>query len=200
MRDKRVSEMTSIAMFVAIIVVMGLIPYVGFIPIFGTTVTTLHIPVIIGAIYGGKKFGGPKFGLVLGTMFGLVSFARAFIPFFPLDALFQNPIVAIIPRAIFGVVSWYLYVGLTKLISNDKISTPLTFLLATLAHTVVVLGTVILVLGFYVEFFGVLAEYLVVIIPVNGSFEIAIAVLLGAPIMIRLSSYIEMNTVENDTL
>lgn len=197
MRNEKVSEMTLLAMFIAIIIVMGMIPYVGFIPIFGTTVTTIHVPVIIGAIYGGKRFGGARFGLILGFFFGLMSLIRSFLPFFPLDVLFQNPIVAIIPRILFGGATWYIYVGITKLFKQETWSTPIIFALSTLAHTVLVLGVIVLNLGFYREFLGQLAEFLVLVLPINGTFEVLVAIILGSALMIRLSKYDEQEAIEN---
>lgn len=195
MRNERVSEMTTLAMFIAIVLVMGLVPYVGFIPIFGTTVTTLHVPVMIGAIYGGKRFGGPKFGLSIGFAFGAISLARSFLPFFPLDALFQNPIVAIIPRVLFGGLTWYIYVAVVKFFKEKHWVWPVIFALGTLAHTVLVLTTILLTLGFYRELLGELAGFLIVILPVNGAFEIAVAAFLGTALMIRLASYTD-STIE----
>ncbi len=198
MRDKKVLEMTTLAIFIAVIFVMGLIPFVGFIPIFGTTVTTLHVPVIIGAIYGGRRFGGPKFGLLLGLSFGVISFLRSFLPFFPLDALFQNPVIAILPRMIFGFASWYIYVGITKLISEVKIALPIVFILGTLVHTVLVLSVALLMLGFYREFLGELANFLIIILPVNGTFEVIVAALIGSGVMVRLLKYDETQALQND--
>ncbi len=191
MRDQKVSEMTVLAMFVAIILVMGLIPYVGFIPLLGTTVTTLHVPVIIGAVYGGKRFGGAKFGLALGFAFGFISFLRAFTPFFQLDMVFQNPIVAIVPRVMFGGVAWYIYVAMMRFFKEKTWVWPIIFVLATLAHTILVLSTIVLNSGFYREFFGELTTFFIVVLPINGSFELVVAAILGSAIMVRIISYLD---------
>ena len=68
--NKRTKTLVQIALLVAVMIVLnftnlGLIP----IPFSPLKVTTLHIPVIIGACLLGPKLGG-----VLGFLFGLLSF------------------------------------------------------------------------------------------------------------------------------
>ena len=61
--------MVQLALLTAIMVVMAMIPFLGYIPITPTIrATTIHIPVIIGAI-----LMGPKAGAFLGFVFGLTS-------------------------------------------------------------------------------------------------------------------------------
>lgn len=73
---------------------------IGYIPIpfLGINATTMHIPVIIGAI-----LGGPMVGTFVGMIFGVSSFLRATTPFF------ADPLVAILPRLLIGIMSYYTY-------------------------------------------------------------------------------------------
>ncbi|SNT14067.1 Uncharacterized membrane protein [Anaerovirgula multivorans] len=73
---------------------------IGYIPIpfLGINATTMHIPVIIGAI-----LGGPMVGTFVGMIFGVSSFLRATTPFF------ADPLVAILPRLFIGWMSYYTY-------------------------------------------------------------------------------------------
>ena len=64
-------RMTLTALFIALIVLLGLTP-VGLIPLGFVNVTVLCVPVIIGSILLGLKSG-----LLLGFCFGLVSFLSA---------------------------------------------------------------------------------------------------------------------------
>ena len=57
-----------LALFTAIIFVLGFTP-LGMIPLGLIKATTLYVPVIVGCL-----LLGPKYGAVLGFMFGLVSF------------------------------------------------------------------------------------------------------------------------------
>ena len=56
------------AVIAAIIVIMAFVPFLGYIPLGFMNAATLHIPVIIGAI-----LLGPKYGAFLGLTFGLTS-------------------------------------------------------------------------------------------------------------------------------
>ncbi len=100
---------------------IGYIP----IPILGISATTMHIPVIIGAL-----LGGPMVGTFVGAIFGLSSLLRATNPFF------ADPLVAILPRLLIGLVSYYTY----KL-SNNSI---LAAAAGTISNTVGVLGMIYL--------------------------------------------------------
>ncbi len=190
MQNERVQEMTFFAMFIALIATMAMIPNIGFLVwIPGFAGTTLHIPVIIAVLYGGTRFGkgtrhgGLKYGIVFGLVFGIFSMIVAFQ--FGV-VMFQNPFVAIVPRILFGAATWYIYQGMKHLFNERVVYVPLTFLLATLAHTVIVIGAVILSAGFYREMIGDFANVLIGVMPINGSIEIALAVLVGGGVTVRL--------------
>jgi uncharacterized membrane protein len=80
----------------------------GFIPVPTPAqhATTLHVPVIIGAI-----LEGPIVGLVLGLIFGLFSWLQAGMLGV---VMFQDPLVAILPRLFIGITAWAAYVGFKK--------------------------------------------------------------------------------------
>ncbi len=93
--------LTLAGMLGALSIVLGMTP-VGFIPLpSGINATTMHIPTIMAAI-----LGGPITGTLVGLIFGVSSFLRATTPFF------ANPIIAILPRLLIGVVSYYSYVAI----------------------------------------------------------------------------------------
>jgi uncharacterized membrane protein len=81
----------------------------GFIPVPTPAqhATTLHVPVIIGAV-----LEGPIVGLVLGLIFGLFSWFQAGILGV---VMFQDPLVAILPRIFIGITAWAAYVGFRRL-------------------------------------------------------------------------------------
>jgi uncharacterized membrane protein len=80
----------------------GLIP----VPTPAQHATTLHVPVIIGAI-----LEGPIVGLVLGLLFGVFSWFQAGVQGV---VMFQDPLVAILPRLFIGLTAWAAYVGFKK--------------------------------------------------------------------------------------
>jgi uncharacterized membrane protein len=102
----------------AIVLVMYFIPQVGFIRFGPILATTLHIPVILGAIYG-----GPYVGMAVGLFFGILSVTQA-----PADPTFsfawatgemKNYILvavnAIIPRVLIGLTSAFVYKASKKI-------------------------------------------------------------------------------------
>ena len=122
-KPNQLRYMAIAAMFSAIIILLAFTP-LGFIPLPFMRATTVHIPVIIGSI-----FLGPKYGAFLGLLFGLTSFYNntviplptsfVFSPFVPVPGTGQgNPlalIVVFVPRILVGVVPWYVNKGLKKL-------------------------------------------------------------------------------------
>lgn len=79
---------------------------IGFIPVpiplIGNA-TIMHIPAIVGG-----ALEGPVVGLLAGAIFGIFSFLQADNP------VFLNPVVAIAPRLLIGVVAWAIFVGLKR--------------------------------------------------------------------------------------
>lgn len=94
------------AMLGAITIVLGLTP-LGFIPLGFISITTMHIPVIIGAI-----LEGPVVGAVVGLLFGLSSMLNAVLRPGPISFVFLNPLIAVVPRILIGIVSAYVYKAL----------------------------------------------------------------------------------------
>ncbi|GAB1455333.1 ECF transporter S component [Spirochaetota bacterium] len=79
---------------------LGYLPWFG-----GASLTIMHIPVIIAAV-----LEGPIAGTVVGLVFGVTSLIKAATaPVGPLDPLFANPLVSILPRLFIGLVAWLVY-------------------------------------------------------------------------------------------
>ena len=117
---------TLTGMFGAIIFLMTFIPMLGFpqIPLIGSA-TVIHIPVIIGGI-----LMGPKYGAILGAMFGMASFifastlsvalnAFAFTPLRPVPGTDNGSpwalVIAFVPRILVGVAAPLVCMGIMKL-------------------------------------------------------------------------------------
>ncbi len=146
--------MVTLAMMSGLLVVMGLTG-IGFIPLPVIKATTMHIPVILGAI-----LLGPNAGLILGGVFGLCSvwantvtpglLSFAFSPFMSNEGLAgvcKSLWIAIGCRMIFGYVAGWLWKLLKRLRLNDYISLPVTATVATLFHTAAVMGSIYLLLA-----------------------------------------------------
>jgi uncharacterized membrane protein len=102
----------------------------GFIPVpipFIGNATIMHIPAILGG-----AMEGPVVGLLTGAIFGIFSFLYADVP------IFKDPVVAILPRLLIGVVAWAVFVSLRRW-SVDLASVG-AGLLGSLTNSVGVLG------------------------------------------------------------
>lgn len=114
--------MVTTAAIAAIIVVMASVPFLGYIPLGFMNATIIHVPVIIGAI-----LLGPKYGAFLGLVFGVTSVIRAtitpnvtsfvFSPFVSINGFGGNGwslVIAIVPRVLIGVVAYYVFAAMMK--------------------------------------------------------------------------------------
>lgn len=104
-----IKKLSIIGILGAISVILGITP-LGFIPVGPTQATIMHVPVLIGAIMEGPLVGG-----FVGLIFGLFSMFRAVTAPTPVSFVFYNPLVAILPRLLIGITTYYTYSGLRKL-------------------------------------------------------------------------------------
>ncbi len=107
---------------------LGLIPVP--IPLIGNA-TIMHIPAIVGGV-----LEGPVVGILAGLIFGIFSFLYAESP------VFANPLVAILPRLLIGVVAWAVFVGLRRF--SVDLASVAAGLLGSLANTVGVVSLAVL--------------------------------------------------------
>ncbi len=103
---EKIRKIAAGGMLSAVVIVLG-ITRLGLIPWFaGVSLTILHVPVIIGAI-----LEGPVVGLFIGFIFGVSTLIQSAIsPAGPMDALFVNPLISILPRLFIGPVTWLFYI------------------------------------------------------------------------------------------
>ncbi|OUQ12766.1 ECF transporter S component [Lachnoclostridium sp. An14] len=116
---KRTRDMVMMAALVAIMLLMTVVPVLGYIPLGFMNATIIHIPVIVGAI-----LLGPKKGAVLGLVFGFTSMWKntalmpnltsfVFTPFITMpdggSGGIRSVIICLIPRMLIGVVGYYAY-------------------------------------------------------------------------------------------
>lgn len=186
---KPVVEITLLGMFSGLILLMAFVPQFGFITFGFIALTIIHIPVLIGGYFGGKKVA-----IGLGLVFGLASLSQALIrPVTPVDVLFQNPLVSVLPRLMFGVALAYLTVAIQPF-KNRYLDTALVFAVATLFHTVFVLGSLYVFaplfnpLAEFTELVGGFWPFLWGVLIANGFFEIGAAIFIASPIAVRLKS------------
>lgn len=170
-------KMAIVGMLGAISIVLGMTP-LGFIPVGPTKATIMHIPVIIAAI-----IEGPFVGALVGLIFGVFSLINAITNPTPVSFVFLNPLISILPRITIGIVSYYVYVGLKRIIKNDTVAVGLTGALGTLTNTVGVLFMIYLLYGVkFVQAIGqdisMVGKIIIGIGVTNGIPEICVAILI----------------------
>jgi uncharacterized membrane protein len=109
MAQDRTRKIVVAGVLAAISVLLGLTRW-GFLPWFsGTSLTIMHVPVIIGAI-----LEGPVVGAVIGLIFGLFSWIQSVAPNGTGDIIFSNIVIAVVPRLFIGPVAWLVYRALSR--------------------------------------------------------------------------------------
>jgi len=140
MPQSRTRKIVVTAVLSAITIVLGLLPMGGYIPFAGISITILTIPVIIGAV-----LEGPVVGAGIGLIFGLTSmYQAATAPKSPLDPLFVNPLLSVIPRMLIGPVAWLVWSALKRW---KVIGLLAAGFFGSYANTVFVLGALGLIFG-----------------------------------------------------
>ena len=146
--------MAMLAMLCGVLLVMGMTG-IGFIPLPVIKATTMHIPVILGAVLLGPKAGG-----ILGALFGMCSIwantttpgllSFAFSPFMTTEGLpgvAKSLWIALGCRILFGLIAGWLWKLFGKMFKREYISLPLTAAAATICHTLLVMGSIYILLA-----------------------------------------------------
>lgn len=134
------------ALFVGIILLMGLTPFFGYISLPFAAITIVHLPVIIGSY----RFG-VRGGALLGFFFGLTSLITCFTrpdaiaaivmgtnTGFGLYNLFLIVAILFLPRVLVGVFSALTYSALQK--AGDALAMAVAAVVGSLTNTVLLLG------------------------------------------------------------
>jgi uncharacterized membrane protein len=123
----------------ALITVMTFVPYLGYISYGGLSITLLHIPVIIGAVVLGPKYGG-----VLGGVWGITCIIKAVLaPPTPLEGIiFRNPVVALIPRILVGVVAGAVFAVISKNSGKKFFSSGLWKVISSILNSLLIMGAI----------------------------------------------------------
>ena len=153
------------ALMAAIVIVLSNTP-LGMIKLPIIKATTVHIPVIIGAI-----LLGPAAGAILGGVFGICSLISntmaptllsfAFSPFLAGDLLgaLKALWISVGCRILIGVVAGWLWIALRKMKLTPWAALPITGFVGSLTNTVCVMGSIyVLLAGQYASARGVAAD------------------------------------------
>ena len=153
-------------------------------PIFSLTI--MHIPVIIGAL-----LEGPVVGISVCLIFGLFSMYQNITAPGLTSFIFWNPIVALIPRMLIGIVAYYSFKLFKSKIKNTGVCAGIAAVLGTLTNTIGVLGlTYILYLDQYAQAREIsreaVAGTLLTVGLTNGIPEAIVSALITIPIVVTM--------------
>ena len=143
--NNKTLKLTVYALFLAIMLVMGLVPGLGFIPTPVAGIVIIQVPVILASYFLGYK-GGMFFGLV----FGITSIINCFIQPDVFAAIIMNAggiktiglmiICLVIPRVLIGLTTRATYDLIYRFDKTRLLSMGLSAFLGTLTNTVFFLG------------------------------------------------------------
>lgn len=131
------TKFVQLSLFIAIILIQSWVPFLGFINLGILSVTIIPVTVILGTLWLGTKEG-----TILGFVFGLNSFVRAWLIGNPVERLvFTSPLVSIIPRILMPLIVGLVVHNLMKK-QNGYIKGFVAGLLGSALNTVLVLGSI----------------------------------------------------------
>lgn len=143
--------MISVALMAAIVIVLANTP-LGMIQLPIVKATTVHIPVIIGAI-----LLGPSAGAILGFVFGVCSLISntmaptllsfAFSPFMSTSGIpgaLKAIWISVGCRILIGVAAGWLWILLKKIKANQIVALTITGFVGSMVNTVTVMGSIYL--------------------------------------------------------
>ena len=173
-RRQSIQRITRLGILMGLIILMTFIPNIGYIQTGLFSITTIHIPVLIGA-----ALMGPIGGLVLGLTWGLTSYFYA-LTLGTIEAMiFLNPMVSIVPRVLVGLIVSYTTMALDKVNMKEVLKYGLVAGIGTLSNTVLVLSSIFIfasegVLSFNQAF----STIITLIISTHGLLELFAAVII----------------------
>lgn len=184
----KIHRFTYLTLFIAIEVVISIVPFLGFIPLGFINATTLHIPVILAGILLSKKDGA-----IVGFVFGLLSFLKStfepnltsflFSPFYSLGSIsgnFASILIAFIPRILVGYMSGLIFEKI-----KDKIRDSFNIMITSFSASFIFNTVLVMTMAYlffkdaYALALGVstdaLLSAILLIVFVNGTIEAIIA-------------------------
>lgn len=153
-RIKDTRWLTSVALMAAIVILLANTP-LGMIQLPIIKATTVHIPVIIGAV-----LLGPMAGAILGGVFGVCSMISntiaptllsfAFSPFMSMTGIvgaLKAIWISVGCRVMIGVISGWFWILMKKIKVKPLAALPITGFIGSMTNTIFVMGSIYLMLA-----------------------------------------------------
>lgn len=141
MKKNKTFNIVILGMLSAIIIIQTTVPFLGYIPIGPLSLTIIPVTVIIAAIVLGLKEGA-----IVGGIWGLITFIRAFVAPTSIIApiVFTNPLISVLPRILIGVVAAFVFHRMLRGKFNETVRMSIAGVLGSLTNTILVLGFIYL--------------------------------------------------------
>lgn len=139
----KVNKFKFLELMVFITILMDVLPHVGFFRMGSLNICTLQIPAILTSIVL-----GPLYGMGIAFLFGVISLMRALARESALlDMLLQNPMISIMPRMCFPLISGFLYKVLSRYSEASYPMVPVLLASAagSVSNSVLVLASIYLI-------------------------------------------------------
>ena len=196
------------ALMVALVVVVSFVPFLGFVPLGFIKATTVHIPVILGAVLLGPKVGG-----LLGAVFGLCSIIKntmepavvsfVFSPLIPVPGTdsgsWKALVISLVPRILVGVLAGLVYQGLSKVDKKGYLACGAAAAVGSAVNTIFVMGLIYWLFGpAYAAAkaipFEALLGAILTVVGTQGLAEMAVAIVLVVLVGRPLVHYLKPNS------
>ena len=190
-RLAKIKYITLAAVLSALIVVLSFLPIKAFVEI-----TLTIIPISIGIIIGGYKMG-----LILGTIFGLISYVQCFgysefgATLFSINPFFTF-LVCVPTRIVAGGISGFVADILRN--KNSKISALAASVLMPLLNTILFTSTLVILFyqTEYIQSFVTALNalnplhFMVLFVGINGLVELLVGIIISYPTALAINKYI----------
>ena len=184
-KHEKIKYITLAAVLSALIVVLSFLPIKAFVEI-----TLTIIPISIGIIIGGYKMG-----LILGTIFGLISYVQCFgysafgATLFSINPFFTF-LVCVPTRIVAGGISGFVADILRN--KNSKISALAASVLMPLLSTLVILFYQTEYIQSFVTALNALnpLHFMVLFVGINGLVELLVGIIISYPTALAINKYI----------
>ncbi len=145
-QNQKTKTIAVLAILIGLTVLMAFTP-IGYLRVGVVSISFLMIPVALGGI---SK--GPWAGALIGTVFGITSFAQcfgmdAFGTYLASINIIFTFIMCVVCRALAGFLAGLVFQGITKLTKKVPVRTSVTGLCAALFNTILFVGALILLFG-----------------------------------------------------
>lgn len=183
MKSKKVNvrDLTILGMLSGIIILLAYTP-IGLIPLGPISASTVHMPVIVGALILGSRKGA-----VLGGIMGSVTCVRAFAAAGWLDQFFKNPLVSVLPRIFIGIAAYYTFIGIKKLCKKDVVGYILGSIAGSLTNTILTLGALVAAVSVsFPDKLGEVTAWVGTIVSTNGIVEAIVTGIIVPSVVLAL--------------